>query len=819
MSYNVSANPKHCKVFLLGTSALVCIALAAPVMADDFVITSSDGTTNGNIGDTAIDGSDTVSLGVALETASNNGNGIKTNNVVGVDDGNTITVSGSIKTAGEKARGIYNVGNTNTTTVSGSITTGGKTAHGIRNLGDTNSTDVSGRLITSGKKGYALSNKGDKNIVYLSGVISTEGDQAHGIWNVGDRNKTTFSGSISTKGVLSAGVSNTGDSNEVNASGAIVTEGFTGYGLVNQGDRNKTTFSGTIETKGGTAYGFWNIGHTSLTTLSGSIVTKGAFSYGVYNTGNSNTTDVSGSITTEGDDAHGIGSTGNENTITVSGDITTKGVGADGIIVANNENAMTLSGTIATEGNFSIGINNLGNSNTTDVSGSIAMTGNDIGGIQNQGNTNTTTVSGSVSVAGTDAYGISNNGNNNAVTISGTVKATGTNTNALENISGAGNSFTLDEGATIIGKITAFFPATNNQLTFNLGQDVSYAYSVGGNGVGIGAGEWTFSDQDGRTPVVTADGTNCAYMAGSIEVCNLVTAVGSGNAIYHNELTYDTNSSMIDSLEPHESNTWVNMYGGSSEQDYKYETSGTGISIGTPFALKSTYYMDLAFNTSNTNLDIGKSKHHQITAKSYNVGLILRDLVPAADWSVEAFGFVGRNSYDGKRKVMNNDTAIGSETVTASYSGTEVLVGLDAQYRKSMDRNLTFTGGVNANLSNEKLKAYSESKYFAWDARTLMQTTGGISAGLEHKSGAMTTFASLGVERNSLQKGKTASYTNNGTAGSYTDPSTGDTYRKVSVGFDYAGSNNMHFTAAVEGFSSTGGISGNSAKLGFNWRF
>ena len=447
------------------------------------------------------------------------------------------------------------------------------------------------------------------------------------------------------------------------------------------------------------------------------------------------------------------------------------------------------------------------------------MTGNDIGGIQNQGNTNTTTVSGSVSVAGTDAYGISNNGNNNAVTISGTVKATGTNTNALENISGAGNSFTLDEGATIIGKITAFFPATNNQLTFNLGQDVSYAYSVGGNGVGIGAGEWTFSDQDGRTPVVTADGTNCAYMAGSIEVCNLVTAVGSGNAIYHNELTYDTNSSMIDSLEPHESNTWVNMYGGSSEQDYKYETSGTGISIGTPFALKSAYYMDLVFNTSNTNLDIGKSKHHQITAKSYNVGLILRDLVPAADWSVEAFGFVGRNSYDGKRKVMNNDTAIGSETVTASYSGTEVLVGLDAQYRKSMDRNLTFTGGVNANLSNEKLKAYSESKYFAWDARTLMQTTGGISAGLEHKSGAMTTFANLGVERNSLQKGKTASYTNNGTAGSYTDPSTGDTYRKVSVGFDYAGSNNMHFTAAVEGFSSTGGISGNSAKLGFNWQF
>ena len=657
--------------------------------------------------------------------------------------------------------------------------------------------------ITSGtttNDGNTLDGNDTVNVTGTLDIAAT-GPFNTGIYASGNANKIT----VSETGVIKAkddGIwTNAGGNNEISVFGSITTSGnVNGVGIRHIGGEAKIAVSGSIATENDLAHGILHIGAKSSAANEGTIT-------------------VSGSIITLGDGAHGIASTGNENTITVSGDITTKGVGSDGIIVTGNENATTLSGTIATTGNFSIGINNTGNSNTTDVSGSIAMTGNDIGGIQNQGNTNTTTVSGSISVAGTDAFGISNNGNNNAVTISGTVKATGTNTNALENISGAGNSFTLDEGATIIGKITAFFPATNNQLTFNLGQDVSYAYSVGGNGVGIGAGEWTFSDQDGRTPVVTADGTNCAYMAGSIEVCNLVTAVGSGNAIYHNELTYDTNSSMIDSLEPHESNTWVNMYGGSSEQDYKYETSGTGISIGTPFALKSAYYMDLVFNTSNTNLDIGKSKHHQITAKSYNVGVVLRDLVPAADWSVEAFGFVGRNSYDGKRTVMNNDTAIGSETVTASYSGTEVLVGLDAQYRKSMDRNLTFTGGVNANLSNEKLKAYSESKYFAWDARTLMQTTGGISAGLEHKSGAMTTFANLGVERNSLQKGKTASYTNNGTAGSYTDPSTGDTYRKVSVGFDYAGSNNMHFTAAVEGFSSTGGISGNSAKLGFNWQF
>ena len=55
---------KSRKVGLLGTSALVCLALAAPVMADDFVITSGSDT-NGQLGDGDINGSDTVSLGIA----------------------------------------------------------------------------------------------------------------------------------------------------------------------------------------------------------------------------------------------------------------------------------------------------------------------------------------------------------------------------------------------------------------------------------------------------------------------------------------------------------------------------------------------------------------------------------------------------------------------------------------------------------------------------------------------------------------------------------------------------------------------------------
>ena len=129
-------NLKCSKSVLLGTSALVCLALSAPVMADDFVITGSDNSTNGTgttnggtaaaIADTAINGSDTVSLGIALTTTGTNV-GIKTNNNGTEAQSNTVTVTktGSITTGtGNNAYGIFNDGAYNTTIVAGSIATG-----------------------------------------------------------------------------------------------------------------------------------------------------------------------------------------------------------------------------------------------------------------------------------------------------------------------------------------------------------------------------------------------------------------------------------------------------------------------------------------------------------------------------------------------------------------------------------------------------------------------------------------------------------------------------------------------------------------------
>ena len=524
--------------------------------------------------------------------------------------------------------------------------------------------------------------------------------------------------------------------------------------------------------------------------------------------------------------------------------LATMGGDVAGIKTSDNTNTVTVTetGSITTEGSRAHGIYNKGDSNTTAVSGSIDTKNFIAHGIYNEGASNITNISGSITTGGNNAYGIYIEGNTNTTTVSGTIKATGARSVALYIYDGHRNSFTLNKGATIIGDILSYNDAeiTNSKLIFNLGASTSYAYSVSGQGAGTGAGQWTFSDLDGRTPVVTTSGTGCdtTIRAGNT-VCNLVTAVGTGNAEAQDELQFGINSAMIGSLSvgsntggsaedtsvtQTSNNSWVNVYGGSSKRDASttqssFDTRDTGLTVGIPMAISDNINVDLVFNTSNTKLDIGASKDQKITGKSYNVGAVLRDLAPSTDWAVDAFGFIGRNSYDTKRKVMNNQEATGSETVTASYSGMEVLVGVDAQFSQAVNETLNFTSGVNASLSNERISAYSESKYYSWDARTLSQVAIGVTAGLEYHKDAFTSFATLGLQRSSLNSGKTAGYINNGTAGSYTDTSGAATYRKATVGFSYAANEGMNITGAVGMSRASGGIKGSSLSLSANGEF
>jgi hypothetical protein len=748
------------KGILAKVSSLLCFALAMPVMADTFDISSGTSTNGGNT----------------------------------LDGGDTITVTGALETPDSDA-GIFTTGGTNSVIVSssGSIKTGpGDNAYGIKNTDSNNTTTILGSITTTGTRAYGIMNGGDSNTTTISGSIATDGDAGFGIYNYGDNSTTSILGNITTAGDH-------------------------GYSIRNQGNSNTTTMSGSITSVGSNAHAITNLGNTNTTTISGSITTAADYTHAIYNIGNANTTTMSGSLTTAGVRAYGIYNHG-------------------------SNNKTTMSGSIATGEDAGFGIYNNGDSNTATMSGSITSAGIGSRAIINIGNSNTMTMSGSITTSGSRSHAITNNGSSNTTTISGIVKAIWTDSSALYNYSGSGNSFSLDEGATIIGDITALAAATNNTLSLNLGQDVSYAYSVGGSGVGTGAGQWTFTDQDGRTPVVTTSGTNCA--ASGVSICNLVTTMVTDNAEAQDELQFIMNNALLRSFglgaykkthsesgslgeTPH-GLMWAHTYGGTAKRDASptdssLDTLNYGLTIGTPIAFVDGLNVDLIFNTSHTKLDInsgqGLTQHQEIIAKSYNIGVVVHGLTIDTNWNVDAFGVIGRNAYQGLRKVMTNNSDTGSETVTAAYAAATVLAGVDAQYSKRISETLSFKGGVNASLGNEQIFAYEESKYFAWDARRMMQITAGITAGFEYQQDALTMFFALSPQGAYQCSSKIASYSNNGTYGAYTSNSRGEIYRTASVGFDYEGYNSMSVTGAVERLSSTGGVSGNSTSLSVKRKF
>jgi|SaaInlStandDraft_1057018.scaffolds.fasta_scaffold61052_2 hypothetical protein len=65
----------------------------------------------------------------------------------------------------------------------------------------------------------------------------------------------------------------------------------------------------------------------------------------------------------------------------------------------------------------------------------------------------------------------------------------------------------------------------------------------------------------------------------------------------------------------------------------------------------------------------------------------------------------------------------------------------------------------------------------------MAQVSGGIKAGPKYQKRALTIFTTFGVLSRSIQKGKTATYTKNGTGCSFTNTSVFVTYCTAIVGF------------------------------------
>jgi uncharacterized protein with beta-barrel porin domain len=279
-------------------------------------------------------------------TASDGGFGV----IIGVNDFNTVTNSGTL-TAGPNSTGIFaGVNNTIVNAASGVITLG-DVGVGIFVAGNSTVTNAGQITIGDGPGAPAIVAIADDNTVSnLVGATITVGELTSGISMMGNRAIVNNAGMINA-GPFSAAIDVSGDDALITSNG-VINVADNSVAISAQGDRALITHFGTVNGGVGSAGVAYN-GLSGTINNSGHIL-LGDDAFGIVVLGDSNTITNNGTITVGGGFAVGIDVTslGGSNSIVNTGTIN---VGAGGLgvgIMLSGSGTIFNSGTINAAAGF-----------------------------------------------------------------------------------------------------------------------------------------------------------------------------------------------------------------------------------------------------------------------------------------------------------------------------------------------------------------------------------------------------------------------------------------------------------------------------------
>ena len=362
----MAARAAAISAFLVGLSLNAAPANAA--CAPDPASSGQTVTCSGNTpaGFQAGGGVDSLTLNVLPgATVSDGGGGV----IIGVNDLNTVTNSGTLS-AGPNSTGIFaGVNNTIVNDASGVISLGDH-GLGIFVAGDSRVTNAGQITVTTGPSPGAgiVAINDDNTVSNLAGATITVSDQLVGILMQGNRAIANNAGTINA-GTSGAAIDVSGDDAMITSSG-VINIVDNSAALSAQGDRALITHLGTINGGIGSAGVAFN-GSFGTVNNAGRI-TLGDDSTGIAVLGDSNTITNSGTITVGGGFAVGIdvSNFGGNNTVNNTGTINV-GAGAIGILLQGSGTVFN-SGTInAATGFAAIELCGCGNSTLTLGPGSV----------------------------------------------------------------------------------------------------------------------------------------------------------------------------------------------------------------------------------------------------------------------------------------------------------------------------------------------------------------------------------------------------------------------------------------------------------------
>ena len=362
----MAARAAAISAFLVGLSLNAAPANAA--CAPDPASSGQTVTCSGNTpaGFQAGGGVDSLTLNVLPgATVSDGGGGV----IIGVNDLNTVTNSGTLS-AGPNSTGIFaGVNNTIVNDASGVISLGDH-GLGIFVAGDSRVTNAGQIAVTTGPSPGAgiVAINDDNTVSNLAGATITVSDQLVGILMQGNRAIANNAGTINA-GTSGAAIDVSGDDAMITSSG-VINIVDNSAALSAQGDRALITHLGTINGGIGSAGVAFN-GSFGTVNNAGRI-TLGDDSTAIDVLGESNTITNSGTVTVGGGFAVGIdvSNFGATNTVNNTGTINV-GAGAIGILLQGSGTVFN-SGTInAATGFAAIELCGCGNSTLTLGPGSV----------------------------------------------------------------------------------------------------------------------------------------------------------------------------------------------------------------------------------------------------------------------------------------------------------------------------------------------------------------------------------------------------------------------------------------------------------------
>ena len=271
---------------------------------------------------------------------------------------------------------------------------------------------------------------------------------------------------------------------------------------------------------------------------------------------------------------------------------------------------------------------------------------------------------------------------------SGSIKNNGSVDDNVIELLGSNNTVTLEEGSTLVGKISSASGTSGNTLKLNLGAGQGYFYET--------VGDFTLQDLDGNQVVKGSAGS-----------------VGQGASENLDELLSYKSMNLRNFFNNFSKAEDKDAWGETYVSNLKRDAHTSNLALGYDL---TNYGVNLINQIENANFVIafegGRQnfvKDHKIDYQNISGGVYL----PQKNnpyLNLDLFILGGITLKDGERTILTNTTASGKLKIESDYETFEIHTGIKKNNSSAIpDLGLTVSYSITPN--------YDETKYFSWEDR------------------------------------------------------------------------------------------------------